>query len=308
MALVCFAALSRTTDELADEYITKYSAIAVQQMQQKGIPASITLAQGLLESGFGQGTLAVKANNHFGIKCHSDWKGPSIRKDDDAKNECFRKYRTAVQSYIDHSDFLRYKSRYAGLFELEITDYKSWAYGLKAAGYATDPKYPEKLISFIERYDLARFDKPHPDREALPTPAMLERPQRFTSSGRKGTFALSLSREILKINGVAFVYARNGETYATIAAQYDMFLSEILRYNDEKQDRTLLTGDIVYLRRKASQAAKGLDKHVCGAQDNLYSVSQKYGIRLRALMRLNSIDDPEYVLREDDTIVLRRNK
>lgn len=305
LAYCCISATSGTNAQKADAYIGKYSDIAVSQMRQKGIPASITLAQGLLESGYGEGYLAVKANNHFGIKCHSDWKGESVRMDDDLKNECFRKYPTPEDSFYDHSDFLRYKSRYAFLFELEITDYKSWAYGLKAAGYATDPKYPEKLIVLIEKYNLSRFDTPEDSMEAVPSPGMLEQPERYTGEGRKGTYPVSPSREILKINGIPFVYARSGETFSSIANQYDMFSSELLRYNDVKSDRQLQTGDVVYLRRKASKAAKGLEKHICQQGDNLYGIAQKYGIRLKALMRLNSITDPNHILREDDTIVLR---
>ncbi|MCM1199044.1 MAG: glucosaminidase domain-containing protein, partial [Clostridium sp.] len=144
------------------EYIARYSKIAVEEMYRSGVPASITLAQGLLESGYGRSELAVKGNNHFGIKCH-DWKGPSMRFDDDRKGECFRKYEHAEASFMDHSDFLRYRDRYKFLFDLETTDYRGWAYGLKKAGYATDPQYPQKLIKLIEEYDLSRFDKASPD-------------------------------------------------------------------------------------------------------------------------------------------------
>lgn len=140
------------------EYIDKFSAVAQNNMRDFKIPASITLAQGILESGSGKGRLCLEANNHFGIKCHKGWTGPSISHDDDAKGECFRKYDDPADSYRDHSLFLTSRSRYADLFQLDILDYKAWAKGLKKAGYATDPKYPSKLISIIERYNLHQYD------------------------------------------------------------------------------------------------------------------------------------------------------
>lgn len=141
------------------DYINTYAKIAIEQEKEYGIPACITLAQGILESGSGRSRLATEANNHFGIKCHNDWKGKKFYKDDDAKNECFRVYENPEQSYIDHSLFLVGKKRYAGLFNLKITDYKGWAKGLKEAGYATNPKYPQLLIDIIELYDLADISK-----------------------------------------------------------------------------------------------------------------------------------------------------
>lgn len=149
----------KVTPEIVTKYIEDFKSIAKNNMKQYGIPASITLAQGILESGSGTGVLSVKANNHFGIKCHKEWTGPSVRHDDDSAQECFRKYEHASESYRDHSLFLTTRSRYASLFELPKDDYKAWAKGLKAAGYATDPKYPDKLISLIERYQLYQYDE-----------------------------------------------------------------------------------------------------------------------------------------------------
>ena len=140
-------------------YIKKYAPAATKNMRFFKIPASITLAQGILESGYGEGTLAKNANNHFGIKCHKDWKGKSIKHDDDEKNECFRSYKNPLRSYRDHSLFLVDRDRYSSLFKLNRKDYRGWALGLKAAGYATDPKYADKLISLIERFKLTRFDE-----------------------------------------------------------------------------------------------------------------------------------------------------
>ena len=149
---------SYATKEPQEAYISRYSALAVYEMYRSGVPASITLAQGMLESGNGLSELAVKGNNHFGIKCHNNWTGGKMYHDDDAKGECFRKYTAPEHSYRDHSDFLRYRDRYKFLFDLEITDYKGWAHGLKKAGYATDPSYPSKLIKLIETYQLYLYD------------------------------------------------------------------------------------------------------------------------------------------------------
>lgn len=144
--------------DVVKEYIKEYKEIAKDNMRRHGVPASITLAQGILESGAGRGTLCINANNHFGIKCHTGWTGETVRHDDDAAQECFRKYRHPSESYNDHSIFLTTRGRYAALFKLDKDDYTGWAKGLKAAGYATDPKYPDKLIGLIERYDLASYD------------------------------------------------------------------------------------------------------------------------------------------------------
>src|SRR5690554_2510023 len=153
-----FSASGNTPKISLEKYIETWKDVAISQMHSHGVPASITLAQGILESGFGNSDLAVKANNHFGIKCH-DWKGESFLKDDDKRNECFRKYKNAAQSFEDHSHFLTGRSRYAFLFDLDVTNYKGWAKGLKQAGYATNPSYDKRLIDLIERYDLDQYDK-----------------------------------------------------------------------------------------------------------------------------------------------------
>ena len=286
-------------------YIEKYSSLAVEEMYRSGIPASITLAQGLLESGNGCSELALKSNNHFGIKCHNNWEGKKVYYDDDAKGECFRKYPKPEDSYRDRSDFLRYRARYRFLFDLEHTDYEGRAHGLKKAGYATDPKYPQKLIRLIEEYELYRFDVRDDHKKVRPeSPAQIEKVEPLT--GRKQEiFQFSLSRQMYSINGVPFVYSIEGESYASIAARYNLFLKEILRYNDLKEDQTLYPGTVVYLQKKKKQAARGLDKHVVESAETLNEIAQRYAVRLSSLCRMNRFPEG-YIPKEGEVIILRK--
>ena len=300
-------------------YIERYAEIAVSEMYRSGIPASITLAQGLLESGYGRSELAVKSNNHFGIKCHNGWQGGRVYHDDDAKGECFRKYDNPEDSYRDHSDFLRYRDRYKFLFDYKITDYKAWAYGLKKAGYATDPAYPSKLIKLIEDYKLYQYDtqkvidksekssdkhKQTVYKSLPPSPASIEQVTRL--SGKKAEeFRFSLSRELYSQNGVPFIYSAGGETYQSIAAANHLFLKELLGFNDLKEDVPLQPGTIVYLQKKKKCSAKGLEMHVIERGETLRGISQRYGVRLKSLCKMNAIEN-EDLIREGDKIVLRK--
>ena len=286
-------------------YIERYADLAVEEMYRSGVPASITLAQGLLESRYGQSELAVKANNHFGIKCHN-WNGQKMYYDDDRKGECFRKYKSVEESFRDHSDFLRFRDRYRFLFDLEPDDYKGWAHGLKKAGYATDSKYPQKLIRLIEEYELYRYDVRESAERALPeSPAQIEKVEPL-SDKQLETFHFALSRQMYSINGVPFVYSIEGESYASIAARYNLFHREILRYNDLKEDRTLYPGTVVYLQKKKKQAARGLDKHVVeDAGETLADISQRYAVRLGSLRRMNGFPEG-YAPKEGEVIILRK--
>lgn len=309
-------------------YIGQFATLAVEEMYRSGIPASITLAQGLLESRYGLSELAVKGNNHFGIKCHNNWKGGKMYHDDDRKGECFRKYPSPEQSYRDHSDFLRYRDRYKFLFDYKVTDYKAWAYGLKKAGYATDPSYPVKLIRLIEDYELYVYDtKPasfaRSDREAravshrgqkkMPREANVEIPQppsaievvNTLTESQVQDFCFSMSREVFTRNGVAFVYASDGDTYKTLAATYNLFPREILRFNDLKDDEPLTQGTVVYLQAKKKQAVKGLEKHVIEGGETMREISQRYGIRLSCLYKINGMTDVDVPV-EGDIIKLRK--
>ena len=244
LLLFLFAAFALGAQNLTrEQYIKKYKDIAIRQMYRHNIPASIILAQACLESSDGNSTLAKKANNHFGIKCHDGWKGKKIRHDDDARNECFRKYKKVEDSFNDHSNFLCSRTRYASLFDLPLTDYKAWAHGLKKAGYATDPAYPSKLIKLIEDYRLYDYDtkrKSHArsarKTEALPkSPNEIEQVEAMTHEQRQD-FHFSVAREVYTRNGVPFVRTSEGDTYADIAAANNLFLKELLRFNDLDKD------------------------------------------------------------------------
>ncbi|MBO4560611.1 MAG: glucosaminidase domain-containing protein [Bacteroidaceae bacterium] len=263
------SALKSSDKDAYAAYIAKYSGIAVDQMKQYGIPASITLAQGLLESDAGRSTLATKCNNHFGIKCHSDWKGRKMYHDDDERHECFRCYRNAEESYRDHSQFLISGSRYQSLFKLGTTDYKGWATGLKAAGYATSPTYAAKLIEIIERYGLDRYDT--------------------RSAGRlkKG----QLPHQPLLVNNLKCVRLREGETLKDIAREYGMSLNLLRRFNEVDRKFVPPAGTTVFLERKKSRANKEHRTYVVKKGDSLWSVSQEFGVKVSSLRKRNDIGE-----------------
>ena len=319
-------------------YIARYAPVAVREMYRSGVPASITLAQGLLESRYGQSRLATEGNNHFGIKCH-DWTGAKIYHDDDRKGECFRSYKSADESFRDHSDFLRYRDRYKPLFDNDITDYKSWAKGLKKAGYATDPAYPSKLVKLIEEYRLYEYDSMKPEDFAASEPASgklsrkerrerkktekqlhektevtekipespleMEEPRKLQSSEAMETFSFSLTRQLYSRNGVPFTYAAAGETYSSIASAYHLFLREILRFNDASSDAALQPGDIVYLQNKKPQTRRGLDKYISDdGGETMRDIAQRFGIRMKDLCKMNGLG-AGYVTLPGDELKLR---
>ena len=307
---------------VGEAYQEKYAAYAVEEMHRSGIPASITLAQGMLESGYGRDELAVYANNHFCIQAHGKaWKGEIYKCMDSGELRDFRKYDSVLDSYADHSDFLLRNKRYSKLFTLKKTDYKGWARGLKKAGYAEDPDYDKKLIDLIERYDLTRYDKitelPMQEREEnklsdnMPVPTdrkivvvEVEREEPLTERQTR-TYRYVLAREMYSQNGVPFVYSVEGESYKSIAASNNLFLRELLKFNDVKSDEELRPGTIVYLQKKKKQGVKGLDMHVMEKGETLRGVAQRYGVRLDALRKINSIGSDD-VVREGDIVRLRK--
>lgn len=250
-------------------YIAKYSDMAVDQMKKYGIPASITLAQGLLESDAGRSTLATRCNNHFGIKCHSDWTGGKMYHDDDAKGECFRCYKSADESFRDHSQFLLNGSRYKSLFSLKSTDYKGWAKGLKAAGYATSPTYATKLIEIIERYGLDSYD---------------------TGNGRRLKQG-QLPHQPLLVNDLNCVKLRDGETLKDIAREYQISISLLRRFNEVSRKYVPPAGSNIFLERKKARADRENRTYTVRPGDTLWSISQQYGIKLGALSRRNRLGD-----------------
>lgn len=272
-----------------EKYIKTYSDLAVQHQKKYKIPASITLAQGLLESGAGQSNLARRSNNHFGIKCHSDWRGGRVYHDDDRRGECFRKYKRVEDSYEDHSKFLL-RSRYDRLFKLKITDYKGWARGLQKCGYATDRAYANKLIKVIEDYELYRYDsgKVHKlsrrEREKLKFPK-----QNYT---------------IFKTFGLLYVYAKENDSFDQIAQNLDFKVKDLKKFNEVPEDFPLQKGDIVYLEKKKKKADKPNYDHVVQIGESMHSIAQKYGIQIKSLYKMNK-KDKDYIPEEGDVLKLR---
>lgn len=276
--LIAQPALSR------NEYIEKFYTIAQTEMRESGIPASITLAQALLESDNGNSKLARKANNHFGIKCHKGWDGPSFYQDDDKRKECFRKYKHAEESYKDHSLFLVKRERYSALFTLEITDYKSWAEGLKKAGYATNPKYAKLLIKIIEDNQLYKYDIIDPSIAAKP---MLN-PKNNTTSEDFEAIRIESEQSNFKKNGIRAVVVDKGSTMESIAKDAGITLWMLLKFNEIDEDYNPETDDILYLQPKRRKA--GQKEHKCSGKESLWDVSMTYGVKLRRLEKMNNID------------------
>ena len=294
--------LSAKDDTPQERYVKKYADMAVKEMVRSGVPASITLAQGMLESGSGMSKLATQGNNHFGIKCHKGWEGKSMKVDDDAPNECFRVYSSVADSYKDHSDFIRYRDRYKFLFDLERTDYKGWAYGLKKAGYATDPGYPAKLIKYIEEYKLYKYDvlSKVEEKEVPLSPLVIEAPKMAREE-----FHFPLTRELFSKNGVPFVYSLEGETYRSIAKYYHLFHQEILRFNDLRKDEELLPGTVVYLSFKENHTQPGLDKYIIEQEgEDFHAICQRFAVKEKAILKLNGWKKAPF-LAEGDEIKLR---
>lgn len=286
----------------AEEYIGEWKDVAVKKMKEHGIPASITLAQGLLESGNGNSELARRSNNHFGIKCTADWTGGRTYHDDDKKDDCFRVYKDAAQSYEDHAKFLQ-RPRYAALFELKPTDYEGWAKGLKKAGYATDPNYPTKLIGLIERYELHKLDKgidvaykPKPGtgttgRPSASKPATTKpaghKPGRSSRGGDVIDF--STGRVVDSFEGrIKYVTAKEGDDFRTLARDLEMTHGMIARWNDMDKNAKLAAGQRIYIQPKRN-ASKTSSEHVAVAGETLWDVSQQYGVKLGKLAKYNGL-------------------
>ena len=284
LMFVTFQTVFSQTKMTRGQYIEKYKEIAIQEMIEFNIPASITLAQGIVESGSGNSRLAREANNHFGIKCHVGWEGESIRVNDDAPNECFRKYKDPLESYKDHSFFLSQRGRYASLFELEITDYKGWAKGLKKAGYATNPKYANMLIKIIEENQLQKYDLMGGDYVAVnPYPNEIPKDQnrKFEAFAVAGN-----NRKVFTNNDRKFIFARKGDDFYKIADDLNVYNFQIWKYNDLSKKDKLKEGDMVYIEKKRNKS-KTDAYHYVKPGETMHSISQQYGIKLSKLYSNN---------------------
>ena len=286
-----FQIYSQKRYEIYENYIDTYSSIAVKHMEKYNIPASITLAQGLLESGAGMSELTKRSNNHFGIKCHRSWAGGRVYAKDDTPNDCFRKYNRAEESFDDHAQFLVTGTRYSALFNLSPTDFKGWARGLQNSGYATDKAYANKLIKLIEDYELYRFDKAG-----------------YNSRSRNNASQVSPSQnwkhQPYKTHGLVYVIAVEGDTYEGIAAEFNFKVKDLLTYNEVPSGFPLNKGDIVYFQKKKSRADKPYYEHIVLIGESMHSISQKYGLKVKNLYKMNK-RDYEYVPEEGDVLKLR---
>lgn len=284
------------------EYVERFKMTAIQNRFDYKIPAAITLAQGILESGIGGSFLAINANNHFGIKCHSDWKGKRIYKDDDSKDECFRVYENADESYKDHALFLTGKSRYEFLFSYKITEYKMWAKGLKKAGYATNPKYPTRLIDIIEKYDLAKYDyiskneydnmlnvSPNKTKEVVDTlynSPVVERPKIKESNNIPS---------IIYKNRIKSIIVHNNESVVDLAHKFDISPRRIYKYNDLPTGTPLKTGMRIYLQPKRNKG--DVKYHVVKNGETIWSISQMHGMKISALKKKNYLSENDKILK-----------
>jgi LysM repeat protein len=310
LLLISTAGMAQKSD-LVTKYINTYKDLAISEMKRTNVPASITLAQGILESGAGNSELVLASNNHFGIKCKSYWKGETVKHDDDEKGECFRKYPTPEDSYKDHSDFLKNGQRYAFLFTLEPTDYQGWANGLKKAGYATSPKYPQSLIRLIEDYNLQDYtllamenvsdlneDSVHKGIGGFKSMSAI------FSSGEKASEENMLEKTVMvkpvttnypeghfKINDTKVVFVKQGTSYLSIAKQYEIDLSKIFEFNEIQHDEIVNKDQLIYLQRKRKTGNNAY--HAVLPGETLHDIAQQEAIRLESLLELNWLKDEE---------------
>ena len=282
-------------------YIRKYANEAIHQMKRHKIPASITIAQGLLESNAGASTLASVHNNHFGIKCHKTWQGNRAYKDDDEKGECFRSYDSPLDSYTDHSYFLQ-QPRYKSLYQLPLDDYQGWAKGLQRCGYATDKGYANKLIALVELYSLYELD-----REASPSwmKGKASSPSSTPEKKREKQTTSKAPQKRTQYNcyGLEYVLAEEGDSFATIARDVNIDEEKLATFNDAPVDFPLKKGDVIYLQRKNKHGDSAQD-HVVSVGESMHSISQLYGIRVEYLYKINGLDIESYVPLEGDVLRL----
>ena len=305
--LCAFVQLGAQVRQTREEYIDRYKHIAVEQMERYGIPASITMAQGILESDCGNSLLSLRSNNHFGIKCKSNWRGGKVYHDDDAKGECFRAYPSVEASYFDHAEFLDSQPRYDSLFAYASDDYRSWARGLKAAGYATAPDYAQRLVRIIEESQLYLLDRPDGERLYAQRYGLSRDPEEWFSSqssveelARTGgavdpdnyrvTINAHQGYNVYATNGVHYVLAKEGDTFENIGQKFRISARNLRKFNDLKDKKAQpLTGEVVYIERKKKRWEGNAHTHICRQGETAYAVGQSYAIRTRSIEKLNRL-------------------
>ena len=315
-ALVAVSAVVAKERQTREEYVEKYKAIAIAHMERYGIPASITMAQGILESDSGNSRLSTSSNNHFGIKCKKSWTGDRVYHDDDAKGECFRAYPSVEASYQDHADFLDQSPRYDSLFAYPSDDYRSWARGLKAAGYATAPDYAERLVKIIESMKLYLLDKENGNKIYAASKSATANTEAWWESNiatsdeqiNPNAFRVTVNSHkgygVYRTNHTFYVVAKEGDTFESVGKVFDISAKMLRKFNDVASDVELSKGDIVYIERKKTQWLGNVMQHKVVRDENLYSLSQSYGIRLKSLAKLNRLRPSEEV-RKGETIRLK---
>jgi hypothetical protein len=297
--------LSFSQKEKAIAYVEKYKEIAISEMQRTGVPAAITLAQGILESKYGESDLSKESNNHFGIKCKLDWNGEKVYHDDDLRQECFRKYNTVEASYKDHSDFLKSRPHYSSLFSLNPTDFQAWAYGLKKAGYATERDYPEMLIKVINDYNLNQYTvialnkapnsvdssltKTASEKITITTTIVEDEKDELetvTKTTDKKVTVENYPKGLFSINGCKVIYASEGTSMLALAQQNNITLAKILEINDLDEVQILDKNQLIFLERKQKKGTT--DFHIAVANESLHDIAQKEGVRMDMLVEYNS--------------------
>ena len=317
VVLICFVFAINANAQIItpEQYIEQYKDLAIREMKRMGVPAAITLAQGLLETESGNSDLVKKSNNHFGIKCKSTWTSNGVSHDDDAKGECFRQYATAEDSYRDHSNFLRASDRYGFLFKLEANDYKGWAYGLKKAGYATNPAYPQILIKNIEQYNLNQYtlaaigevpkydNSKYKDDVEEPSAVTIINDKAIAELSKKqNTIADVAPESVFNIEGKKVIMGRKGKSLLKIADEQNIRLVKLLEYNNLKEDIGILPEDrIIYLEQKPDNVptvvpavqkrpvAVVVKKHIVQPKEGLYAISKKYGVSVQQIREWNNL-------------------
>lgn len=309
LLLLFFAAavwfnLQAQTNDAVIAYIIQYKQIAIDEMIRTGVPAAITLAQGILESNAGQCPLTQQSNNHFGIKCKTDWTGNIVYHDDDIKHECFRRYNSPEDSYRDHSDFLKNRPNYASLFEIDVTDYKDWAYGLKKAGYATNPAYSTFLITTIEKYNLEDITdmalkqsnqadvassnvQPQQNIEFANASLIEKQDAKQNTPQYNATEVIYPKNSVFRINQTNVLYLQQGTSLFAIASQYSIPYKKLLQYNDLDNVDILQQPTLIYLEKKPKRGAK--DFHVVLLNEDMHDIAQEEGIQLESLLAYNNL-------------------